>query len=453
LAVLASSIDGQDLVDHAIRGYAVAQHVPTRPVTVQRFIPFDPARKLAEAFGIDGHGRGLRIVKGAPLAVAELASMSSRAAEELDRLTAAGYRALAVACGPPDAMTLIGFIALSDPPRADSRALLAELCSLGVRPILVSGDAAATAITVARAIGLDGAVCPPGKIPDGVSPAQFAVYAGVFPEDKFRLVKAFQRYGDAVGMCGDGANDAPALRQAQMGIAVSTATDVAKAAAGVVLTEPGLGGIVTCITEGRSAFQRVLTYTLSILVNKSVNLVVLGVGLMMTGHAILTPMLQALSMLAGDIVTMSRAADRAKPTPYPNTWRVRNLTLAAIPLGTFKLAYCIGVLAAGWYALDLPLDDMRTLTFTMLVFAGQANVYVLREKGPLWNSRPAPIMLLASLADVGLVTRLVLSGVLVSPLPPAIVGALAAATVCFALVMDGLKRLVFSRLNIDRRQV
>jgi H+-transporting ATPase len=350
-------------------------------------------------------------------------------------------------------MTLIGFIALSDPPRADSRALLAELCSLGVRPILVSGDAAATAITVARAIGLDGAVCPPGKIPDGVSPAQFAVYAGVFPEDKFRLVKAFQRYGDAVGMCGDGANDAPALRQAQMGIAVSTATDVAKAAAGVVLTEPGLGGIVTCITEGRSAFQRVLTYTLSILVNKSVNLVVLGVGLMMTGHAILTPMLQALSMLAGDIVTMSRAADRAKPTPYPNTWRVRNLTLAAIPLGTFKLAYCIGVLAAGWYALDLPLDDMRTLTFTMLVFAGQANVYVLREKGPLWNSRPAPIMLLASLADVGLVTRLVLSGVLVSPLPPAIVGALAAATVCFALVMDGLKRLVFSRLNIDRRQV
>ena len=111
-------------------------------------------------------------------------------------------------------------------------------------------------------IGLDGPVCPPGNIPDSVGPDDFAVYAGVFPEQKFRLVKAFQQQGHAVGMCGDGANDAPALRQAQMGIAVSTATDVAKAAAGVVLTEPGLGGIVACIKEGRSAFQRVLTYTL-----------------------------------------------------------------------------------------------------------------------------------------------------------------------------------------------
>jgi H+-transporting ATPase len=226
-----------------------------------------------------------------------------------------------------------------------------------------------------------------------------------------------------------------------------------KAAAGIVLTEPGLGGIVACIAEGRSAFQRVLTYTLSILVNKSVNLVVLGVGLIMTGHAVLTPMLQALSMLAGDIVTMSRVADRAKPTPYPNAWRVRNLTLAAIPLGAFKLSFCLGVLAIGWYGLGFGAEEMRTLTFAMLVFAGQANVYVLREKGPLWNSRPAPIMLLASLADLTLVAGLVLSGVLVSPLSPEIVGLLALATVGFALAMDGLKRFVFRHLEIDRRQL
>jgi H+-transporting ATPase len=452
MAVLASSADGQDLVDRAIRAYAAAHCTPVPALSVQRFTPFDPARKLAEAATIDASGQAARVVKGAPLAVAALAPMSPRAAEELDRLTTAGYRTLAVACGPPDAMTLIGLIAFSDPPRADSRALLAELRRLGVRPIMVSGDAPATAATVAGAIGLDGPVCPPGEIPDDVSPARFAVYAGVFPEDKFRLVKAFQQHGDAVGMCGDGANDAPALRQAQMGIAVSTATDVAKAAAGIVLTEPGLGGIVACVAEGRSAFQRVLTYTLSILVNKSVNLIVLGVGLIMTGHAVLTPMLQALSMLAGDIVTMSRAADRAKPTPYPNAWRVRNLTLAAIPLGAFKLCYCVGVLAVGWYGLGLGAPEMRTLTFAMLVFAGQANVYVLREKGPLWTSRPAPIMLVASLADVSLVAALVLSGVLVSPLSPAIVVLLALATLGFALAMDGLKRLVFGRLETDRRR-
>ncbi len=128
---------------------------------------------------------------------------------------------------------------------------------------MITGDAADTAATVARQIGLEGPICPPGKIPDNVGPDDFAVYAGIFPEQKFALVKAFQQQGHSVGMCGDGANDAPALRQAQMGIAVSTATDVAKSAAGVVLTEPGLGGIVACIQEGRSAFQRVLTYTLT----------------------------------------------------------------------------------------------------------------------------------------------------------------------------------------------
>jgi len=121
-----------------------------------------------------------------------------------------------------------------------------------------------------------------------------------------------------------------------MGIAVSTATDVAKAAAGVVLTEPGLGGIVACIKEGRSAFQRILTYTLMMLMNKCVTLIVLGAGLIITGHAVLTPLLQALSMLTNDFVTMARAADRARPSAYPNTWRIKNLSLAAVPLGLFQ---------------------------------------------------------------------------------------------------------------------
>jgi H+-transporting ATPase len=451
MAALASSIDGRDPVDAAIRAFASAKGVPHDSVTLLRFTPFDPATKMAVAAGIDHAETPLRVVKGAPAAVASVAVITPRTAAELERFTASGYRTLAVACGPPGAVKLIGVIALSDPPRGDSAGLLTELRSLGVRPVMVSGDAAATAATVAHAIGLDGAVCPPGKIPDSVGPEDFAVYAGIFPEDKFRLVKAFQQEGHAVGMCGDGANDAPALRQAQMGIAVSTATDVAKAAAGIVLTEPGLGGIAACIEEGRSAFQRVLTYTLSLLVNKSVNLTVLGAGLIMTGHAVLTPMLQAMAMLAGDVVTMSRAADRARPTPYPNAWRVRNLTLAGIPLALFKLSFCIGVLAAGWFWLGLAFDQMRTLTFAMLVFAGQANAFVLRTKRPFWKSRPAGVMLLASLANVSLVAALAVGGVLMSPLSPAILGMLALATVGFALVMDLLKQLVFSRLDIDRR--
>jgi H+-transporting ATPase len=448
-AALASSAEGQDPIDTAIRSMLGRRTDTERsPPTVVRFTPFDPAVKMAEATAID-RGRAIRIVKGAPAAVGAVASIPPQVAAEVDAFTRAGCRTLAVAAGPPDALEVIGLIAFSDPPRADSAALLAELRSLGVRPIMVTGDAAATAATIAHAIGLEGPVCPPGNIPDSVGPDDFAVYAGVFPEQKFRLVRAFQRQAHAVGMCGDGANDAPALRQAQMGIAVSTATDVAKAAAGIVLTDAGLGGIVTCIKEGRSAFQRILTYALTMLVNKCVTLIVLGVGLLITRHAVLTPLLQALSMLTGDFVTMSRAADRARPSRYPNAWRIRNLTFAAIPLALFKLVYCVAALAAGWYVLHFGPDRMQTLTFIMLVFAGQANVFVLRERGRLWDSQPAPVMLLASAADVTIVGCLAASGVLMSPLPPSVIAGLLLVTCIFALSMDSVKLATFARFRID----
>ena len=449
-AALASSPAARDPVDAAICQLAARRNAGrSLELTVSRFTPFDPAVKSAEAIVQDRRGRELRIIKGAPAAVAVSAPISPAATEVLSNFSDAGYRTLAVAAGPADNLALLGLIAFGDPPRDDSAALLAELKSLGVATVMVTGDAAATAASVARTIGLTGPVCPPGDIPDSVSPARFAVYAGVFPEEKFRLVKAFQRNGHAVGMCGDGANDAPALRQAQMGIAVSTATDVAKAAAGIVLTDPGLGGIVTCIREGRSAFQRVLTYTLSILVNKCATLIVMGAGLVMTGHAVLTPILQALMMLASDFVTMSRAADRARPSDYPNAWRVRNLILAAIPLGLFKLTYLVAMLAAGWFVLHLSAGQMQTLTFLTLALAGQANIYVLRARRRFWKSRPAAVMLVASAFDVAIVTSLAACGVLMARLPALCVGGVWLGTICFAFAFDTLKLAVRSNIQID----
>jgi H+-transporting ATPase len=448
-AALASSVDGLDPIDAAVRRLvSEGKGTGCAPLTATHFKPFDPATKTAEATVIEG-GREIRILKGAPAAMESRVSIPAQSKAALDALTRAGYRTLAVAAGVPESLDLIGFIAFTDPPRPDSVQLLTELRSLGVRPVMVTGDAAITAATVAHSIGLVGSVCPAGNIPESAGPEDFAVYAGVFPEQKFQLVQAFQRKGHSVGMCGDGANDAPALRQAQMGIAVSTATDVAKAAAGVVLTEPGLGGIVACVKEGRSAFQRVLTYTLMILVNKCVTLIVLGVGLIITGHAVLTPLLQAISMLTNDFVTMARAADRARPSAYPNAWRVRNLTLAAVPLGAFRLLYLIGILALSWYSMGLSPEQMQTLTFVMLVFAGQGNVYVLRERGRLWHSRPAPIMMLASACDVIVVGFLAAGGVLMSPLPLKIIAMLVAATLLFTLAMDSIKLAVFARLRID----
>jgi len=448
-AALASSRDGGDPIDAAIRDAAGRHRQDPYLPTVQRFMPFDPARKTAEAVALDASGKELLIVKGAPAAIAALTPMTSEASAALEGFAAAGYRTIAVATGSHGRLQLIGLIAFSDPPRSDSRSLLAELRSLGVRTVMVSGDSAATAATVARGIGLDGPVCLADNIPENGGPEDYAVYAGVFPQDKFRLVKSFQQRGHAVAMCGDGANDAPALRQAQMGIAVSTATDVAKAAAGIVLTEPGLGGIVACIAEGRAGFQRILTYTLSLLVNKCATIIVLGFGLIMTGHAVLTPLLQATSMLASDFVTMARAADRATPSGHPNTWRIRNLTFAALPLGVFKVAYYIAVLAAGWFVLGFDPGHMQTLTFLMMVLGGQATVYVLRERGRIWHSCPAWPMLVASGSAVILLTIFALAGFSTPSLPPSIVASLFGITLVYALGLDAIKGLVLSHIRID----
>jgi H+-transporting ATPase len=449
-AAAASSSDGQDPVDAAIRAAVPAESATT--LRVLQFIPFDPAAKMAEA-RIAGHdGREIRVVKGSPVVISALASMPREGEAALTRLSAAGYRVLAIAAGTSGAMSVIGLIGLSDPPRKDSAPLLGQLKSLGIVPVMVTGDTAQTAATVAREIGLDGPVCPPGKIPEKTGPEDYAVYAGVFPEDKFALVRAFQREGHAVGMCGDGANDAPALRQAQMGIAVATATDVAKSAAGLVLTRPGLRGIVACIEEGRAAFRRVFTFTLSTMVNKAVTLIVMGGGLVMTRHAVLTPMLQVLWMLTSDIAMMARAGDKAKPTPYPNAWRIRELTLAALPLGAVKLIYAMTILASGWFWLKLDTGTMRTLTFLTLVLAGQVTGLVLRERNHAWRSRPAAVLLWAASAAVCVASMFAWQGWFMVPLHGWMVVALYGTSLVYGLALDAVKVAVLQRLPVDRRE-
>ena len=408
MAALASSDGGQDPVDGAIRS-AASRKVAANPPKLLHFVPFDPATKMSEATATDPSLGTLRIIKGAFTAVGALAAPSPTATAAANELEAKGFRVLAVAAGPPAAMQLLGLIALSDPAREDSAALVTELKSLGVRTVMVTGDAPATAAIVAHAVGLDGAVCPPGPIPSDVRPEDFAVFAGVLPEDKFKLVKAFQQTGNIVGMCGDGANDAPALRQAQMGIAVSTATDVAKSAAGMVLTNPGLAGIVSAVKEGRITFQRILTYTLNSVTKKIVQVLFLGVGLIMTGHAILTPMLMIIVMMAGDLLGMSLTTDNVRPSLLPNNWRIGALTIAGIFMGVSELAFCGGALAFGHFRMGLGIATLQTLAFFVLVCGNQATMYAVRARGRIWSSpRPSRWLVLSSVAD--LVIALTLAG-------------------------------------------
>jgi H+-transporting ATPase len=447
LAALASSEGGQDFLDAAIRLAAARTDVLNLPKLI-KFLPFDSTTKRSEAMLVDSNGISVRIVKGAFSVVLNLTQPVSGASAIANQLEGQGFRVLAVGVGPFSALKLAGIIALSDPPRSDSTELIFQLHTLGIRVVMLTGDAQVTAGIVAHAIGLVGKVFPDGSIPEDIKPEDFAVYAGILPEGKYKLVKAFQRIGHIVGMCGDGANDAPALRQAQMGIAVSTATDVAKSAAGIVLTTPGLEGIVASVKEGRITFQRILTYTLNSLSHKIGKMLFFAIGLVITGHAILTPMLMIISMLGGDLLGMSLTTDNVQPSRVPNAWRISSLTFAGAFMGFFEFIFCTSILIFGKFHLGFGIEKLQTLSFLVLVFGGQACTYLNRERKHLGVNTPSFWLIVASTLDLMIASTLAIRGIAMSSLPIFVVGGILLATVVFALVLDVAKVPVFNRLKI-----
>jgi H+-transporting ATPase len=448
LAALASSDGDQDPIDASIRRAAVGAPGADGTERLVRFVPFDPATRISEAVTVDDSGAELRIAKGAFQAIARVAEIPADAQGRLDALAALGHRVIAIAAGPPATLRLAGLVAFSDPPREDSAELIGALRNLGVRTVMVTGDSAVTAAAIAGKVGIAGTVCPPERLSEALDGGEFGVFARVVPEEKYRLVKALQQGGHVVGMCGDGANDAPALRQAQIGIAVASATDVAKAAAGMVLTEPGLSGIVFAVREGRIAFRRLLTYTLNMLVKKTEIVLLLGIGLGITGHPVMTPVLMVLMLLTNDFLSMSLTTDRASLAPRPSVWHMQPITAAAVLLGVCKLGFSTAMLAIGVWG-RLGTEELQTLTFVTLVLGNQALLYVLRERGHMWGSRPSAWVFASSAVDVAIVSTLALSGTLMAPLAWRLMLVVAAATIAFALILDQVKRPILSRFKTE----
>jgi H+-transporting ATPase len=288
-------------------------------------------------------------------------------------------------------------------------------------------------------VGLGERSAPAGALGGADVPLDYDVFAEVLPEDKYRLVRALQSSGHTVGMTGDGVNDAPALKQAEVGIAVENAVDVAKAASGLVLTRPGLSDALAAVQTSRRIYQRMLTYTLNKIIKTLEISLLLGLGLILTGTFLTTPSLIVLLLFTNDFVTMSIATDRVSFSRAPDRWRIGSLALAALPLAALILVMSFGFFLAGRAWLDLSVAQLQTLMFLVLVFGGQGTVYLVRERGHLWASRPSRWMLLGSIADIAVVSVLATSGILMSPLP----GWLVLATLCivaiYLLMMDFLK--------------
>jgi H+-transporting ATPase len=219
-------------------------------------------------------------------------------------------------------------------------------------------------------------------------------------------------------------------------------------AAGMVLTEPGLAGIVAAVKEGRVIFQRILSYTLNSITKKTVQVLFLAVGLIMTGHAILTPLLMVVIMITGDFLGMSLTTDNVRPSPMPNAWRTGKLTIAGVIIGIGELGFCTFVLAFGLYRMGLDIAALRTLAFVAIVFGNQATTYNNRERRHLWSSRPSFWLIVSSVGDLLIASTLAVGGIAMTPLPALMVIGILAAAAAFAVLMDLVKVPVFRRLGI-----
>lgn len=446
MAAAASDEATQDPIDLAIL------HATTSVSQAGRrraFVPFDPATKRSEAT-LEVDGRDVRVMKGTPAVVVSLASHSP---EDLTvtvaSLASGGNRVLAVAAGI-DSLEMVGLLSLGDPVRSDSPALVARLSELGVRVVMVTGDAPATAVAVARQVGIGERL---GSNEDlhthEDDEIDFDLLAGVLPEDKLMLVERGQRSGHVVGMTGDGVNDAPALKRAEVGIAVSNATDVAKDAASLVLTSEGLSNVVAAVETGRRVYQRMLTYTLNKIAKTFQVSLFLGLGLLATGSFVTTPRLVLLLLFANDFVTMSLATDRVGFSPGPDRWQIPALSVASLGVAIPWLLFAFGTFFLGRDVLGLSLAPAQTLVFVMLVATGQATIYLVRERRHLWSSRPSVWMLGATTVDLILVTVLATRGILMAAVSIGDVGSVLAAVLLTTFILDFAKGPLLSKIRSD----
>jgi H+-transporting ATPase len=434
-AALASAESTQDAIDLAVLAAARARHVDLSAQQVS-FVPFDPSTKRSESVVRSGGGQR-RVIKGAPQVVAALAAGSPDIAADVEKLAAGGSRVLAVAAGSGGELRLTGLIALADPPRPDSAHLISRLGDLGIRVVMVTGDTAPTAAGVARLVGIGERVAPPESLTaPGAALDGFDIFAGVLPADKLRLVEREQKAGHVTGMTGDGVNDAPALKRAEVGIAVSSATDVAKAAASIVLTTAGLGPVISAVETGRRIYRRMLTYTLNKIIKVFQVALFLGLGLLITGTFVTTPRLILLLIFANDFVTMSLATDHVSFSAAPDRWSVPSMVRTSLGVAVPWLAFSFATFYIGRDVLGLRTAQIQTLVFLMLVFTGQATIYLVREHRHLWSSAPSRWMLGGTIADIAAVTVLATSGTLMASISWADAAGMLAAVALATLALD-----------------
>jgi H+-transporting ATPase len=461
MAGLACQEQSKDAIDIALLEYSRAVDINSGSYKCVSFTPFEPATRRSEAI-VDVDEKHFKVIKGAPQTVISLCrtvdeALKKNANQKVEELSQKGYRALAIAKSAVDDfddIQLVGLLSLADPLRPDSKGMIEGARELGVKPLMLTGDNIAIAKEIALLVGVGDRIIRMDDFKNLSETEQSKIidqsdgFAEIYPEDKYEIVKLLQSRGHMVGMTGDGVNDAPALKQAEMGIAVSGSTDVAKASASMVLTQSGVAVIIDAIKTSRHIYQRMLTWV----INK-VAKVIQVVGLLTVGffwfHDIVISLLgMALLIFANDFVTMSLATDKVKYTANPNKWNVRNITFASLVVGALLVVEGSVALFIGTHYFHLQLEQLRTFTVLTLIFTSQFRVYIVRERKYFWSSRPGRELVLATIGAIVVFAVIGIFGLIITPLTLSQVLFTLVFSALFTLAIDFPKYQAYKRIGL-----
>ncbi len=423
---LASQEANQDPIDLAFLNLANQQKLPTHEYKQKEFTPFDAMTRRTEAI-LQKDAVQFTVMKGAVRTIAQACKIDAATLDTLESQThdyaAKGYRTLAVAKTSLKGIPLlVGLVALYDMPRPDSKQLITQLQELGVSVKMLTGDALPIAKEIAKNVELSGKITNASDlkayIKEDPLEAQTQAeesggFAEVFPEDKYTIVKSLQAGDHIVGMTGDGVNDAPALKQAEVGIAVSNATDVAKSAASVVLVNEGLTSIVDLVKNGRVIYERITAWILNKVARTLQIAIFVVLAFILTGSYIITAYTVILLFFLTDFVKISLSTDNLRWSQKPDTWKIGTAVKASIILGflitleSFILFYIVLI----WFHIGLGTSALYTFTFEILFYSSTLIIFNVRERGFFWSSKPSKALLFFNILTIIIATVIVTTGI------------------------------------------
>jgi H+-transporting ATPase len=451
-AALASRAEDKDTIDLAVIG-GVKDDKALKSYQVLHFVPFDPVHKRTEATVKGSEGKQFFVAKGAPQVILQMATNIGEVKPAVEKavndFAGRGFRSLGVARADQEGKwKFAGVLPLFDPPREQAKATIASAEQMGVKVKMVTGDQLAIARETARQLGMGTNILDATVLRDKQKKAETADsiekadgFAQVFPEDKYNIVDVLQKRGHFVGMTGDGVNDAPALKKANCGIAVSGATDAARAAASIVLLAPGLSVIIDAIRESRKIVQRMNSYAIYRIAETLRVLLFMTLAILIFNFYPVTAVMIVMIAVLNDGAILSIAYDDVHYKDKPEAWNMRLVLGISTVLGLVGPVAAFGLFYLGDQVFHLGHPRVQTLMYLMLSVAGHLTIFLTRTRGPFWSIRPARILWMAVLGTQTVATLIAVYGLFMTPLGWRWAGIVWVYALVWALVTDRVKLL------------